>query len=847
MKSLGFKLTLAVICGLLASIAVTVGVSVIIASNSITNEVLAKVEISTESEANNLNSWLSSQKANMSTLADALSALNEINADDIQPIFNNIIKDNPAYTDVFMGFPDNTAVMGSGFDVEELYDWWKATERGWYQTALTDPNQTFITPPYVDSLTGQLCITVSRAVAHNGTIVGVAGADILLSEVTDMVSGATFGDTGYAMLIGANGDVLIHPGQYAPTKDGVFSNIQTMSNGIFAGLWSHIQISGDTFLTKDASGVEKYYTSGLINSTDWRLVGILQKSVTTQPIAKLLFIVIPITVIIILLVALIMFLFVSRLVSKPISRLADVAQKVANGDLTAETSVRSKDETGILADSFADMTSVINSLAAEIGGIGRKFHEGDIEARIDISQFHGSYREIAETFNNVFGEMVGEILRFFECFTTFGEGDFDADIPRLPGKKVIMNVTLDNMRDQLRSINNNVNSLIQGAIAGNLSNRIDAGAYKGDWAELLNGLNRLMGAVIAPIGEASEALGHIAKGNFNRKMTGDYKGDFLTIKNSINKMNDDFAAYIREISAILTAMSNDDLDQRINHEYAGEFAIIKDALLNIIDKFNRVIGEIYSASDHVAAGSKAIADGSMSLAQGTAEQASAIQELNATIQTINESTLQNAENAKEAEKISSHSIKNAALGGENMSLMLKSMSDINESSNRISKIIKVIEEIAVQTNLLALNAAVEAARAGEHGKGFSVVAEEVRGLASKSQVSAKETAELIDESIKRVNAGVLVANKTDETLRLIVSDVQQAADRITEITKASEEQAGAIGQIMIGIDQITDVVQSNSAMSEESASASEELASQSDTLKELVSVFKLKENKMKNA
>lgn len=252
-----------------------------------------------------------------------------------------------------------------------------------------------------------------------------------------------------------------------------------------------------------------------------------------------------------------------------------------------------------------------------------------------------------------------------------------------------------------------------------------------------------------------------------------------------------------------------------------------------------IMVNISSSAEQVAGGAKNISNSSVVLSQGAAEQASSVEELSASIAEVASQTRSNADNADRANDITAITRSHAEEGNNDMITMLKAMEEINASSNNISKIIKVIDEIAFQTNILALNAAVEAARAGQHGKGFAVVAEEVRNLAARSAKAAKETTDMIESSIEKVNSGREVAHQTAEKLETIVANVSEVADLVESIAKASKEQSMAIEQINQGVLQVSQVVQANSATSEESASASEELSMQADLLSDEVKKFKM--------
>jgi methyl-accepting chemotaxis protein len=268
------------------------------------------------------------------------------------------------------------------------------------------------------------------------------------------------------------------------------------------------------------------------------------------------------------------------------------------------------------------------------------------------------------------------------------------------------------------------------------------------------------------------------------------------------------------------------------------------ALRIMTTSLSGIIGQVKTASEQIDGGASQVSDSSQSLSQGATESAASLEQITASMSEMASQTKISAENAGQANQLSNDAKGVAESGNNQMQDMVVAMEEINESSQSISKIIKVIDEIAFQTNLLALNAAVEAARAGKHGKGFAVVAEEVRNLAARSAKAAKETADLIEGSVNRTKHGGEIASKTAQALGEIVVGITKVSDLVAEIAAASNEQAEGISQVNNGLGQIDSVTQQNTANAEESAAAAEELSGQAGQLMSLLSSrFKLNDTR----
>lgn len=339
--------------------------------------------------------------------------------------------------------------------------------------------------------------------------------------------------------------------------------------------------------------------------------------------------------------------------------------------------------------------------------------------------------------------------------------------------------------------------------------------------------------IMVSVRELSNAAQDIAIGRVNIDLVKHGNDEFGELVDQYRKV----IGNIKDQATIAEEVSKGNLTISVNPK-SGE-DLLGHSLKKLVDDNLRTLSSISEAGSQVTISSSQVASASQALAQGSTEQASAIEEITASIDEIAEKTKQNAEQANEAANLVETAIEDVKKGNKQMEDMMAAMQDINKSSESISKIIKVIDDIAFQTNILALNAAVEAARAGEAGKGFAVVAEEVRSLAAKSASAAGETAELIEDSIGKVSMGSKIADDTAKALETITHVVQESEQIINGIAESSNYQATAVAQIEQAITQVSQVVQTNSATSQQCAASSEELSNQAARMRDMLSIYNL--------
>ncbi len=478
--------------------------------------------------------------------------------------------------------------------------------------------------------------------------------------------------------------------------------------------------------------------------------------------------------------------------------------KVVNYATDVTEQRRLADENAIIRKSLENVTSSVmvadnsntimylNATALEL------FNGAEAEVRQDLPNFRaaGMLGSSIDDFHKDPSHqqrMIADMRTSFRSNVTLGGRKFAlAASPLFDGETRLGTVLEWIDRTQEILIESEVEDVVQNALRGDLTQRIDVDGKDGFIATLSQGVNQLVGICERVIDDTVRVMSAIADGNLNESIESDYQGSFDTLKVGAN---------------------------------------------STVSKLTEVVSKIQTTSSSVKSGAGEISQGNTDLSQRTEEQASSLEETASSMEEMTSTVRQNADNAAQANQLAQAARTQAEKGGNVVNDAVRAMAEINSSSKKISDIIGVIDEIAFQTNLLALNASVEAARAGDQGRGFAVVASEVRNLAGRSATAAKEIKDLIKDSGSKVDEGSRLVNESGETLEEIVSGVKKVTDIVGEIAAASQEQAAGIDEVNNAITQMDELTQQNAALVEEAAAASASLGEQADSLTALVAFF----------
>jgi methyl-accepting chemotaxis protein len=522
----------------------------------------------------------------------------------------------------------------------------------------------------------------------------------------------------------------------------------------------------------------------------------------------------------------------TRAVAHPIRRMADILGAFSQGDLTADVpGIGRKDEIGQMAGSVRILRDAMR--AAETARL--------VNTRIKVALDNCSTNVmVADTSLNIV-YMNDSVLAMMKA----AETDLRKDLPQFDANRLV-GTNIDgfhknpaHQRTMLDKLNSTHKTTIKvgGRSFSLVANPVldDKGVRLGsvvEWNDIT--------AELAAETEINGVVDAVVNGNFGERISLDGKNGFMRIlAESMNRVCASTAEALEEVNETLKALADGDLVKRVTGSYSGMFQDLKDNLNTTSERLNEIVSGVVTGADEVTGAAKEIADGTNDLSRRTEQQASSLEETAASMEQMSSTIKQNSENATQANRLAISARTVATEGGSVVSQAVEAMSRIEGSSQKISDIIGVIDEIAFQTNLLALNAAVEAARAGDAGKGFAVVASEVRSLAQRSSTAAKDIKGLIAESGSQVKDGVKLVHNAGTSLGEIVESIKSVANIIAEIEAAGREQATGVEEINKAVAQMDEMTQQNSALVEENAAACRMLQEQAQGMQQRMSVFSL--------
>jgi methyl-accepting chemotaxis protein len=818
----------------LISMSIVTGVVYFNSRSIIYDKTLNGVTEIAEASANELNGFIETQMGIAKTTGTSAMQMPVRDRQELRSLFIAILETQPQLDEIGIGFSDDLGI----FAASSLGAEWKATQRSWYQEAMLANKNVIVTEPYKDFDADDGMMTT---VTYNiGEVAGFDSSiciDLTITSMTEKLNSLTIGKNGYAFLVTKIGSVVTHENEdFLPKEEGLvnISDVQAYEN------LQSLTAAGKPVEIKDYDGINKYFVAIPIKSAGWTLYAAIPSSEVMEQLNRTLIIAVGAMIVMAVAMCFIAVVIVRQKIGVSLSRLLSGFNGLSSGDLSFKARHDERnDEISRLYDGFGKISAVVKDLIEDISVMGKEHAAGNYKYKIDETKYTGAYAEIISGVNDMTFTYADDFIAVLNMLEKFADGDFTANVRQYPGELSQGNVIINKVRSNLASISGEIAKLADRAAGGDLTVRADADNAQGEWLKILVGLNKLVDEVAKPINETGLALKKVAEGDLSAKVTGDYSGAFDFMKTSLNDTVEELSYIIITIAETLKSLENKDMTVRIDKVFKGDFNQIKHSVNNIIENQSGLIRHIAESSAQVSAGAKEIEAASVALANGVTVQAQRVENITEAFEKVSKQTFETSENAAKADKISKASISNANDGNEKMQSMLAAMHEIMVSSDNIATIIKTIRDIAFQTNMLALNASVEAARAGAQGKGFNVVADEVRNLAMRSSKASKETQELIHDIVTKIKEGTGLATAASDALVTIVNDVNSASRMVSKISKSSVEQKEIVDAASNDMEQISHVVHSNSATSEQTAAAATELSQQAWDLSDVLRGFKV--------
>ncbi len=504
----------------------------------------------------------------------------------------------------------------------------------------------------------------------------------------------------------------------------------------------------------------------------------------------------------------------------PLNVAADYVDKISKGAIPAKITDTYNGDFNILKNNLNTCIDAVNALIDDANLLAVAAVEGRLATRADASKHQGDYRKIVKGVNDTLEAVIGPLNVAANYVERISKGDtppkitdaYNGDFNNIKNN---LNLAIDAINEQAGT----AQSIAMGdlTVAVNVRSENDLVAKS---------LKLVLENIKAVMSDTDKLIKSAADGQLDIRADAErHQGDYCRLVDGINKILDGIVLPINEVVDVLKAVEQGDLTHSVNGHYKGQIADFKDTVNNTINKLSQTISEVVTATSQLSNASEQISATSQSLSQASSEQAASVEETSASIEQMAASINQNTENAKVTDGMAAKAAKEASEGGVAVKQTVSAMKEI---ANKIG----IIDDIAYQTNMLALNAAIEAARAGDHGKGFAVVAAEVRKLAERSQVAAQEIGELAETSVK-------TAETAGKLLDEIVPSIAKTSDLVQEITAASQEQSSGVSQINTAMNQMNQITQQNASASEELAATAEEMTGQTEQMQNLMSFFKI--------